>query len=49
MCLLHLEQPSVHFDEIEKLRMISDYQILRDNGADIHEAYIETLRSQIEP
>ena len=39
----------ITLDEIEKLRMISDYQILRDNGADIHEAYIETLRRQIEP
>ena len=33
----------------DKLRMIHLYCNLRDNGADIHEAYIETLRRQIEP
>jgi len=32
-----------------KLHMILFYYDLRDNGADIHEAYIETLRRQIEP
>jgi hypothetical protein len=33
----------------DKLSMLHLYYNLRDNGADIHEAYIETLRRQIEP
>ena len=33
----------------DKLRMIHLYYNLRENGADIHEAYIETLLKQIEP
>ena len=33
----------------DKLSMLHLYCNLRDNGADIHEAYIETLRRQIEP
>jgi hypothetical protein len=33
----------------DKLSMICFYCHLRDNGADIQEAYIETLRQQIEP
>ena len=33
----------------DKLSMLHLYCNLRENGADIHEAYIETLRRQIEP
>jgi hypothetical protein len=33
----------------DKLSMLHLYYNIRDQGADIHEAYIETLRQQIEP
>jgi len=33
----------------DKLDMILCYYNLRDSGADVQEAYIETLRIQIEP
>jgi hypothetical protein len=33
----------------DKLHMMHLYYNLRDSGADVQEAYIETLRSQIEP
>ncbi len=32
-----------------KLHMMHFYYNLRDSGADVQEAYIETLRIQIEP
>jgi hypothetical protein len=33
----------------DKLHMLHLFYNLRDSGADIQEAYIETLRQQIEP
>jgi len=33
----------------DKLDMILCYYNLRDSGADVQEAYIETLRIQLEP
>jgi len=33
----------------DKLHMMHLYYNLRDSGADVQEAYIETLRIQIEP